>query len=325
MKKLSIIITVYNTPIKYLNECLDSCPISDEIEIIMIDDGSSLDYTELLKKYHMRYVKTINHGVSSARNVGLMLSEGEYITFVDSDDTFIMNNKIIDSLNGKDIVIARNFLIKEKIIENYYKYNDSRIIDSIELKRNMFLLDNRTIECVETVWSKYYHRDFLLNNHIIFNENLKRGEDVLFNYEAYSVSNKTFYCNYFSYNYRMNNNDSITRSFDTILDQETFKLLDEFEKLFKKLDIKDANYPNYVFRLMIRLIRKYYVYLSKQEFDSKIDLLFTNLLVDYYLNIVDVTNLDIYKKQLHRLLIMKDKIKLYDYLRDVCDKKLLKK
>ena len=314
MIKISIIIPVYNTPTKLLDECLKSCQKIQNVEVIVIDDGSNINYQQLIKKYNIKYIKTSNMGVSHARNIGIKIATGEYIAFLDSDDTIINIQNIEELLNEKDIVITRNYMIKNNIIPNKYIFNKSTFINSNLLKKNMFIINNREIECVEPIWSKFYRREFILNNNLTFNEELKRGEDIIFNYEAYSKAKNIYYLNEFGYKYRMTN-ASITRSFDPIMDITTFKLVKEFELLFEKLDIYDENFIDYVFRTVVRLMRKYYVYLSEKEYYQKIDLLFNNV----------TTNLNIYKKQLYELLILKDKIKLYNYLRDVCDKKLLTK
>lgn len=324
MKKLSIIIPVYNTPSNLLEECLKSCEGNSDIEVIVVDDGSKIDYEKLIDHYKPKYIKVKNGGVSRARNIGLNMATGEYVTFLDSDDTIILIRKLTELLNKIDIVIARSYIVKNEKRPNEYPFDDSMYIDPNLLKRDMFILETRQIECVEPVWGKFYRRDYLLKNGINFNEDLRRGEDVLFNYEAYTRANNIYYLNEFGYNYRANN-ESVTRSFDIIMDVTTFQLVEEFEKLFKKLNITDENYVSYVFRLIIRLMRKYYVYLSQDEYDEKIELLFNNVIINHYLKIVDTTKMDTYKQQLQRLLLVKDKIKLYDYLREVCDKKLLKK
>lgn len=323
MKKLSVNISVYNTNEELLEQCLRSCDGFDDIEVIVVDDGSNKDYSSILDKHDIKYLKTANYGVSHARNMGIDISEGEYITILDSDDTIILNNELINSLNT-DIVLSRNYIVNDKAIPNKYLFEESRLVDKDLLRRDMFVLEDRSIECVEPVWAKFYKRDFLLGNNIRFNENLRRGEDVLFNYEAYSKANNIYYLNEFTYNYTANDN-SVTRSFDKIMDTNTFKLLEEFESLFKRLNIEDPNYTNYVFRLMVRLMRKYYVHLSREEFDEKIDLLFSNSIINQYLDQIDINNYDIYKQKLHELIVLKDKINLYDYIEDVCSKKLLKK
>lgn len=92
MSKVSIIIPIYNTQ-KYLSRCLDSLinQTLDDIEIIVIDDGSTDGSSEIVDQYALKSgkIKTFhqkNGGVSNARNLGLLNATGEYVGFVDSDD-----------------------------------------------------------------------------------------------------------------------------------------------------------------------------------------------------------------------------------------------
>ena len=90
---LSIIIPVYNSE-SYLSRCLESITnqYSNDIEIILIDDGSR-DSSGIIcdnfskKYYNITVIHTINQGVSAARNEGINLAKGDWIWFVDSDDT----------------------------------------------------------------------------------------------------------------------------------------------------------------------------------------------------------------------------------------------
>src|SRR5574344_661413 len=91
-KKVSIIIPVYNTE-EYLDECLQSLinQTLKDIEIICIDDGSTDCSAEILHEYSLKdsrikVLKQRNYGQSAARNKGLMFANGEYISFLDSDD-----------------------------------------------------------------------------------------------------------------------------------------------------------------------------------------------------------------------------------------------
>ncbi|EPX11381.1 glycosyltransferase family 2 protein [Streptococcus agalactiae] len=102
MEKISIIIPVYNVK-KYLNDCIQSVinQTYNNLEIILIDDGStdgSGDYCDEIAKKDSRifvYHKT-NGGLSEARNVGIKISTGKYITFIDSDD--YIENLYIETL-----------------------------------------------------------------------------------------------------------------------------------------------------------------------------------------------------------------------------------
>ncbi len=96
MAKVSVIVPVYNTG-KYVERCLNSLmeqTIKDEIEIIVINDGSTDNSGEIVKKYIqkqenkqiIKYYEKENEGIAKTRNYGLEKATGEYILFVDSDD-----------------------------------------------------------------------------------------------------------------------------------------------------------------------------------------------------------------------------------------------
>ena len=93
MKKLSIIIPVYNEA-PFLRRCLDSVSNApNEVEIIVIDDASTDGSVEICREYEKKYDPRfrfvyfmLNRGVSYARNYGLSMAEGKYVTFLDSDD-----------------------------------------------------------------------------------------------------------------------------------------------------------------------------------------------------------------------------------------------
>lgn len=93
MPLLSIVIPVFNSE-KYLSECLSSLFVQEQsgkIEVICVDDGSTDQSLKIIKEYstrqvNLRWIAQENRGVSSARNKGMKIARGDYITFVDSDD-----------------------------------------------------------------------------------------------------------------------------------------------------------------------------------------------------------------------------------------------
>ena len=120
--KLSIVICVYNTDKEYFDTCLKSltestlsstaiCGRRDiSYEIVVVDDGSTLDYSDVISKYpFINYTKTENRGIFRARSLGVELAEGDFITFCDSDDTVSYNYHLPMLLaadrTGADIVI----------------------------------------------------------------------------------------------------------------------------------------------------------------------------------------------------------------------------
>lgn len=93
MKKVSVVVPVYNTA-GYLRRCLDSI-LAQRIlpfEVILVDDGSSDGSAEICDEYAKRYPKCVcaihqeNRGASAARNRGIEMCTGDYLSFIDSDD-----------------------------------------------------------------------------------------------------------------------------------------------------------------------------------------------------------------------------------------------
>ena len=105
--KFSVIIPTYNCG-KYISKCLDSIINKnyDNIEIIIVDDGSSDDTFKIVKKYKNNYKKIIkaykhsHKGVSSSRNFAMKKSSGEYLVFVDGDD--YLENDVFSYINSQD-------------------------------------------------------------------------------------------------------------------------------------------------------------------------------------------------------------------------------
>ena len=123
MIKVSVIVPVYNTE-KYLAKCLDSLvnQTLKDIEIIVVNDGTKDNSEKIINKYlkkysKIRYYKKENGGLSSARNYGIELANGEYVGFVDSDDYVKdgMFSKMYECAikNNSDIVVCDTIMKKE--------------------------------------------------------------------------------------------------------------------------------------------------------------------------------------------------------------------
>ena len=182
--KLSIIIPVYKAE-KWINRCLQSILIQDisenELEIICIDDGSPDKSYKIIQEFQKLHKNIIlirqdNKGVSIARNSGLSIAKGKYITFLDSDDELFNNSllKILKSLNtdDNDVIICRSFGDKHEWFPWYNIFHDNEKLDINKLYNENFIHGS--------VWGCFYKRSFLNTNSIRFPEGLSNGEDNFF-------------------------------------------------------------------------------------------------------------------------------------------------
>ena len=333
MSKISIIIPVYNVKKEYLNKCLESVFNQKYkcFEVIVVDDGSTIDYNDILKKFNcIRYYKIDNHGVSYARNIGIKSSIGDYVMFLDADDYLSLNalSYFADRINKfhDQIVLSRNYNVDNEIKINKCNFKNSKYINLKEdLYRAILLSDDNLFSCVDTAWAKLYSKEFLDKNNILFNEKLRFFEDILFNYECYLKANSIYYLNKITYVYRINNL-SVCHSFQDNLYSVSMKYIYELNNFFKNNNIQDENFSINIFRTIVRLFRKYFIYINNtSRLENEIKLIVNDKLIQKELNVIDMEYLDLHKKKLLNLLKQKDIIQLKIYINDVCKNGLLKR
>ena len=143
MVNVSIIVPVYNTA-KYLNKCINSLlnQTLKEIEIILINDGSTDNSESIIKKYkdkRIKYISKKNEGIGKTRNLGIEKTNGEYLAFIDSDDYIepnfceVMYNKAIK--DECDIVICDYFEdINNELKEiKFASFKDANLMENPEI------------------------------------------------------------------------------------------------------------------------------------------------------------------------------------------------
>lgn len=208
---ISVIIPTYNVD-KYLNKCLQS--ISEQsynnYEVIIIIDGSTdnsyqiaKEFCNTHKKFHVYYQD--NAGSGPARNNGLRHSHGEFVTFIDPDDW-------IDKFYIEHLVFhwekTKCDLIISGCINSFFKKNDTfkkYVIDKPEVINYNTIKEIRTnyiTLCQKHLLSaptrKLYKMDIIRENNIVFPD-LRRSQDIVFNYKYYNYVQSlsvTDYCGY---------------------------------------------------------------------------------------------------------------------------------
>lgn len=207
--KVSVIIPVYNVE-KYIEECLESVvnQTLKEIEIIIVNDGTKDNSMKRIERFlsdkRIIIINKGNGGLSSARNAGLEIARGEYISFVDSDD-FIEENMLKELYNGseKADIVFSNVMLYDEITKKIKKRMKLNYKLSKENKGFYFWRYMGT-----EVWNKIYKRDFLKKENIKFVENILY-EDIPFGLYSLFLASKVKYINKYHYYYRINRENSI--------------------------------------------------------------------------------------------------------------------
>lgn len=178
---ISIIIPVYNAE-KTIERCIISVlqQSFSDFELILINDGSqdeSEKICQTFKNFDKRilYIKKENGGVSSARNKGISVARGDYITFVDSDDYIEKDYLQHLMMNSNSDLVLSGFNSSEGII---YVPKATEIN---ELNQSEFIPQIVSHEyLLYTPWSKLFKRNILVEENINFDESLRLYEDTIF-------------------------------------------------------------------------------------------------------------------------------------------------
>ena len=189
---LSIIIPIYNVE-KYIIRCAESIltQINSKVEVLFIDDGSKDNSAILLQSYmnndNVKLITKENGGVSSARNLGIQYSRGDFILFVDGDDFVSDNyvNTILISLCGfKGELICFDYFITDDNTSKKTKLFKNEIINVPDHAGFRWYLNKDNDEKIKQFClNKVYLSSIIKENNIKFPEGQTVGEDFIFNLE----------------------------------------------------------------------------------------------------------------------------------------------
>lgn len=256
---LSIIIPMFNSS-NYLDDLFQSLEgnYNPQVEIILVDDGSMDDTLIRCKnasfdKPWMKVYHNSNHGVSYSRNYGLKKASGDYVMFVDSDDIFEKDwyPKVLDSVS---LNTNSDLIVFSKDIQTCNP-------DKNEMAKAIIGLDNSFSKgYLSTPWSKLFKRTVLIENEILFSENIIHGEDALFNLRVVLASKRISIIQKSIYRYRINAS-SVTHNYDCrFLDSNQNYLIELFNILNEHFCESDSivfDCMNYSF------IKSIYIFVGK--------------------------------------------------------------
>lgn len=299
---ISIIIPTYNSA-KYLAACLESIENQSykNYEIIIVDDGSADEekvqlnlLSQQYKKAHFFYQQ--HKGVSSARNLGIKNAVGEYITFIDSDDTLVPDclHTVMDVINKDpyDLVIygIQNMVHgpdgvykgKAWTLENTVFLSPSALADKYIFTGQMLLYSN----C-----NKFYRKCLIDYHKIEFIDDVEFGEDRLFNWAYISHCNKIRTLARCLYEYHHRKHASLSKKFIPKLMPKLLTLHKEkvdcifLLKHTATTEQWEAFAYNDIMNELssaLRHVANVYLHLTKKEIKEEINFLVNQIFPDYF-------------------------------------------
>lgn len=300
--KVSVIIPIYNVE-KYLEKCLDSIVHQSykNLEIILVNDGSTDSSSKICEDYQKKDERIIvinkeNGGLSDARNKGIDIATGEYITFIDSDD-YIHKDMIGELMN---IATNNDADISVCGFQKFFNESDSEIIDNmllntdIQLFNSQDILDNfysKISVNIIVAWAKIYKMS--LFNKIRYNKG-KIHEDEFIAHKLIFESKKIAYIPKKMYFYRIRKNSITGEKFNK-------KRLDKIEALEDRLKFANEKnlknlYMQTLFCYCNDLILCYYLIKENYKKEKKLQKILKDKFLNNYKNVLRSNKMNIKQK-----------------------------
>lgn len=237
----SIVIPVYNSE-KYLDRCLRSIYEQqyENFEVLIIDDGSTDASKQIAESYQkmdsrFKYRYKQNEGPGSARNLGIKLSKGDYICFLDSDDEllpeyFVEINKVLVKYDLD--ILEINALYMDEDSKDKKKYQNlsfnNKVMNGVDYL-SAFLKKYNYFNVVP--WTKVINRQFILENHLLF-KNIY-AEDELWARECFISATKVMFldkCIYLQHRRSLSQSKKKYEEENVISQKHTYYVLEHLYK-----------------------------------------------------------------------------------------------
>lgn len=243
--KYSVIIPVYNSE-KTIKRCIESITLQNrpDVEIIIINDGSTDETDSICKALqtehnNLIYIHKENAGVSSARNSGLSVANGEFVMFVDSDD--YVDNKCFDTVDkyiesNADFyqfgfsIVANEFVKETRDFSEFYVNTFS--------DKEIFISDGIVTRSINSPCAKIYKRKIIEEKNLRFCENLSVGEDLAFVFSFLLSAEKFERLSDKIYFADIGNEESLSRKYRENLTEQLIGVYDNMVKALQKSKIE---------------------------------------------------------------------------------------
>lgn len=330
MKKISVIVPVYNTE-KYISRCLDHLlnQTYKNIEIIVIDDGSTDNSASILKEYADKYNNIIfiqneeNKKTFETKRIGMEAATGDYIGFCDSDDYFELESYeyLLNMIESDDYDVVTADYINNKnnwkmpTVKETHKYLNGELFYNYISSKEAYSM------CINLFKNEVIKKSL---NDVDYYIKLAHGEDFLWRAIMYYYVKKSLHTDKGIYNYCINE-ESVSRS-NHLLESHIKRCIDfsimmeKVKEFLKKYNIyDDITYMNLSKRFSRSIIER----LNNNNFKNNYDILVNNLSADlqkgvmlYYSDRMDKYQTEIknYKTEISKYQIIINRINIADIL-----------
>lgn len=235
--KISVIVPAYNA-----EETLERCIISilqqtyRNIELIIINDGSTDNSGEIVERYYtvdkrIVLINQENAGVSAARNQGIFRATGEWITFVDADD--YLEKECLSIAISRARQVRAELVLWNRMDVYRNRMEEKRVFGGMEggkvlreelIEKVFYNTDGNLEMC--SVYCRLFQRELILENNILFDEELIQGEDLVFMLDYLMHTDSAVWCNNATY-FRTMRSDSALHQYSPHIGERLTILLDK--------------------------------------------------------------------------------------------------
>lgn len=263
---ISIVVPVFKVE-NYLSTCIKSIQAQtySDFELILVDDGSPDSCSQICDEFasfdsRIKVIHKNNGGLSSARNRGIEEAKGDYITFIDSDDTINPNmlECMMRTLVAYDADIC---MCGAATLKTTGEVLATDLFPEGKVYQNESLLQHIVLPLKTASWNKIFKRTLI--GDCRFPEGKIHGEDLVFFLDIINQKTRLVTTNYIGYNYYKRKNSITTSAFNiNSLDEVWCK--DKAAELIKeKFPIFERNALLWRFRARLNVMRKLIRYKEK--------------------------------------------------------------
>ena len=292
-KKISVIIPVYNCE-NYISDCINSVIKQSykNIEIILVNDGSSDNSENIINSFskndkRIKYFSKNNAGVSSARNYGIEHSTGDFIIFIDADD-FIEEDYIANLIkNNEEFDFAMmGYKIWDSSNNRYITNNCKPFSGNIyAFMKNIFNYIHSPILLGPCF--KLFKRKIIIDNNILFPEDISFGEDAEFVFNYLKYISKVRCINKTEYVYRKAGNNSLSSKFIENKMDLYYRVNKNIKNLFKEKDL----YSNNIKLELEQILLNNFISYCHELFSNSEKYIYNKKLFLYYYNKYNINNI----------------------------------